>query len=106
MYDKVKRMISKSATNMPSAIRYFEPTYITIIYIKYLCDNNLIDYKCEDITNEIYLDIVNNINKDINRRIMVYKLDMNKIFSLIKDIPVTDLIDEIFKKHENCYNCR
>ena len=71
--------------------------FIVIMYIKYMCDNNIDNYSYENISNNNYLNYFTKIYKKIDN----IDINIEKILLITKNNSVNELLLQMFKKYEN-----
>ncbi len=102
MIDKIFKVLDKSNNgHLYTNKRYLNSIFILVMYIKYMCENNIDELSFNNINNDNVYDYIKILCKKYNSIRSDLKIDIETIFDITKDVSSLDLIEELFKRNEN-----
>lgn len=102
MYKRITNLLKKyiNEDKFYDKKRIADELYVVLLYVKYLCDNNIDGFSYDKITNESLDDIYNYLMKVCGYYVINDYFDIEKIIKLIQNKELKELIDDMFKNNE------
>ena len=103
MYKKIYNLLKNKVDpdKFYSKERLIDEIYIICIYVKYLCDEKKDGFSYDKVNNNKLNDIYLYFSKICNNSLSNEEFDLEKIIRIIKDTSKEELIEDLFKYHDD-----